>query len=205
MPAFHLKISRFIGPRSPVPVGGPNATRLVLMALAFSLLFFVTSIPAVLQRDVPGLVLLSSVVLGLGLSALSVADVHAFRLPDALTLPLAGMGLLVAWLMGRGPLWWRSLSAGAGFLFLYAVERAYHRLRGRDGLGRGDAKLFAASGAWLGAEGLATVLLWACGIALVTVLLAACFGHWLTRTTRLPFGPFLAFGTWLVWFYGPIG
>jgi prepilin signal peptidase PulO-like enzyme (type II secretory pathway) len=175
------------------------------MALAFSLLFFVTSIPAVLQRDVPGLVLLSSVVLGLGLSALSVADVHAFRLPDALTLPLAGMGLLVAWLMGWGPLWWRSLSAGAGFLFLYAVERAYHRLRGRDGLGRGDAKLFAASGAWLGAEGLATVLLWACGIALVTVLLAACFGHWLTRTTRLPFGPFLAFGTWLVWFYGPIG
>jgi leader peptidase (prepilin peptidase)/N-methyltransferase len=189
----------------PVLIGDLNANRLVLMAIAFSLLFVVTSLPAICQKDVPGVVLLSSAMLGLGLSALSVTDVHAFRLPDALTLPLMGVGLLMAWLMGWGPLWWRTVSAVAGFLLLFTVERAYHRLRGRSGLGRGDAKLFAASGAWLGAESLATVLLWACGTALMTVLLAAVFGHRLTRTTRLPFGPFLALGTWLVWFYGPIG
>jgi leader peptidase (prepilin peptidase)/N-methyltransferase len=189
----------------PVLIGDLNANRLVLMAIAFSLLFVVTSVPAIWQKDVPGVVLLSSAMLGLGLSALSVTDVHAFRLPDALTLPLMGVGLLMAWLMGWGPLWWRTVSAVAGFLLLFTVERAYHRLRGRSGLGRGDAKLFAASGAWLGAESLATVLLWACGTALMTVLLAAVFGHRLTRTTRLPFGPFLALGTWLVWFYGPIG
>jgi leader peptidase (prepilin peptidase)/N-methyltransferase len=205
MRALRLKISRLVGQPSPALIGDPNASRLVLIAVAFSLLFFVLSIPALWQRDVPTAVLFSSAVLGLGLTALSVADVHTFRLPDTLTLPLMGAGLLIAWLMGWAPLWWRTISAGVGFLLLYTVERAYHRLRGRNGLGRGDAKLFAASGAWLGAESLATVLLWACGTALITVLLAAFFGYRLTRSTRLPFGPFLALGTWLVWFYDPIG
>jgi leader peptidase (prepilin peptidase)/N-methyltransferase len=187
-----------------VLIGDPNARRLVLLAAAFSILFAVTSVPAICQGGVPSAVLFSSLVLGVGLAALSAADVHAFSLPDLLTLPLAGVGLLIAWLMGWAPLWWRGLSAAAAFLLLFAVEQAYRRLRGRSGLGRGDAKLFAASGAWLGAEGLATVLLWASGTALITVLLAASFGHRLTWTTRLPFGPFLAMGTWLAWFYGPL-
>jgi prepilin signal peptidase PulO-like enzyme (type II secretory pathway) len=192
------------GQRAPVLIGDPNARRLVLFAVAFSILFAATSIPAIWWGGMPASVLVASVVLGIGLAALSAADVHALRLPDKLTLPLAAVGLLMAWLMGWAPLWWRSLSAGAAFLLLCAVELAYQRLRGRSGLGRGDAKLFAASGAWLGAEGLATVLLWACGTALMTILVAACFGHRLTRTTILPFGPFLAMGTWLVWFYGPL-
>jgi leader peptidase (prepilin peptidase)/N-methyltransferase len=168
------------------------------------LLFALTSAPAIWQGDIPSMVLVSSVILGLSLAAMSAVDVCSFRLPDALTLPLMGGGFLLAWLMDWGPLWWRAASAAAGFLLLYAVERVYHQLRGCNGLGLGDAKLFAASGAWLGAEGLATVLLWACGIALMGVLLAAWFGRRLNRTTRIPFGPFLAFGTWLAWLYGPL-
>jgi leader peptidase (prepilin peptidase) / N-methyltransferase len=182
----------------------PSENRLAFLAIAFSLLFVLTSAPAIWQGDIPRMVLVSSVVLGISLAAMSAIDVHSFRLPDVLTLPLIGGGLLLAWLMDWGPLWWRAASAAAGFLLLYAVERIYHRLRGCNGLGRGDAKLFAASGAWLGAEGLATVLLWASWIALLGVLLAACLGKPLTRTTRIPFGPFLAFGTWLAWFYGPL-
>jgi leader peptidase (prepilin peptidase)/N-methyltransferase len=185
-------------------ISQPSENRLALMAIAFSLLFLLTSAPAIWQGDIPRMVLVSSVVLGISLAAMSAVDVCSFRLPDALTLPLMGGGLLLAWMMDWAPLWWRATSAAAGFLLLYAVERVYRQLRGCNGLGRGDAKLFAASGAWLGAEGLATVLLWACGIALMGVLLGACFGTRLTRTTRIPFGPFLAFGTWLAWFYGPL-
>jgi leader peptidase (prepilin peptidase)/N-methyltransferase len=185
-------------------ISQPSEDRLVFMAIAFSLLFLLTSVPAIWQGYIPGTVLLSSMVLCIGLAAMSAVDVYSFRLPDALTLPLMAGGLVLSWLMDWGTIWWRIGSAAAGFLLLYAVERAYHRLRGRDGLGRGDAKLLAASGAWLGAEGLATVLLWACGIALMAVLLAACCGNRLTPTTRLPFGPFLAIGTWLAWCYGPL-
>jgi leader peptidase (prepilin peptidase)/N-methyltransferase len=68
---------------------------------------------------------LFSLVLGVGLAPLSAADVHTFSLPDLLTLPLAGVGLLMAWLMGWAPLWWRGLSAAVAFLLLFAVEQAY--------------------------------------------------------------------------------
>ena len=78
----------------------------------------------------------------------------------------------------------------------------YSRLRGRDGLGLGDAKLFAASGAWLGLEGLPAVLLVACGAAIVALLVDGLAIAGLSATTRIPFGPFLAFGTWIVWLYG---
>jgi leader peptidase (prepilin peptidase)/N-methyltransferase len=71
-------------------------------------------------------------------------------------------------------------------------------------MGLGDAKLLAASGAWLGAEGLPGVLLWASGSALVGILIARWRGETLSASTRVPFGPFLAFGTWLVWVYGPV-
>ena len=71
-------------------------------------------------------------------------------------------------------------------------------------MGLGDAKLLAASGAWLGAGALPTVLLWATGSALVCVLVASRRNPALTGASRLPFGPFLAFGIWLVWLYGPL-
>jgi prepilin signal peptidase PulO-like enzyme (type II secretory pathway) len=48
------------------------------------------------------------------------------------------------------------------------------------------------------------VLLWATGSALMCVLLAARRNARLTGASHLPFGPFLAFGTWLVWLYGPL-
>ena len=63
-------------------------------------------------------------------------------------------------------------------------------------------KLFAASGAWIGLEALPAVLFIASGTALCGVLLAGALGRRMTSTTRLPFGPFLAFGLWAVWLYG---
>jgi len=50
------------------------------------------------------------------------------------------------------------------------VARAYRALRGRDGLGAGDAKLLAAAGAWIGLSGLGIVLLLAATIALAAAL-----------------------------------
>jgi leader peptidase (prepilin peptidase)/N-methyltransferase len=115
-----------------------------------------------------------------------------FDLPDGVTLPLTGLGILIAHALGWGDWQERILAAAVGFLALALVREVYWRWRGRHGLGLGDAKLFAAAGAWTGAGALASVLLWACGLALAAVAVAA-----------LPFGPFLAAGTWLVWLYGP--
>lgn len=180
------------------------ATRYIVSAsAAFLLLFAALSVP-LLWRPTSYALLPASLVLATVLAVLSAIDLQAYRLPDVLTLPLAGMGLVVSAWSGTIPLWWSVVSAIGGFALLAGVAYGYRYVRGRSGLGLGDAKLVAASSAWLGLEALATVLFCAAGSALICALAARWRGETMTATTRMPFGPFLAFATWLVWLYGPL-
>src|SRR5262245_59780339 len=187
-------------------MSGAEASKreLVGAALAFLALYGALAVPALWYDGMTSGAFAASILLAATLAALSAIDVYVYRLPDILTLPLAAAGLLVSSAIGLAPLWWSALSAGVGFLLLAGIAYGYQRLRGRAGLGLGDAKLLAAAGAWLGAAALPTVLLWATGSALVCVLVAARRGASLTGASRLPLGPFLAFGTWLVWLYGAL-
>jgi leader peptidase (prepilin peptidase)/N-methyltransferase len=171
---------------------------------AFAALYALLALPAVIDIGLPLPVLAISLLLAGALIALSVIDVATMRLPDAITLPLTVAGPLIAWATGWDEPLWRVVSAGVGFLALFAVAEGYRALRGRAGLGLGDAKLFAAAGGWLGMGALPSVLMWGCGIALAGVALAMAFRRQVTAATRIPFGPFLACGFWLVWLYGPL-
>jgi len=185
--------------------GGGWASGLPLKATAAFLgLYALLAAPFALQEgfEVEG-VLLSSV-LALTLATLSAIDLHAYRLPDALTLPLTALGLAATPLVMEASLWWQAASALLGFAVLAAVAFAYAKLRDRPGLGLGDAKLLAAAGAWLGMQALPSVLLLACGSALLGLLIRAWRTGSLSATSRVPFGPFLAFGIWLVWLYGSL-
>jgi len=142
--------------------------------------------------------------LGWWLLALGWIDWRRFILPDALTLPLIVLGLAAAWGLAPDELWDRVAGAMCGYLLLWAVAWVYRRLRGRDGLGLGDAKLLAAAGAWVGAGGLPSVLAGAAIAALAAAGGMMLAGRRLDRHTALPFGPFLAAATWLVWLFGPI-
>ena len=142
--------------------------------------------------------------LGWWLLALGWIDWRRFILPDALTLPLIVLGLAAAWGLAPDELWDRLAGAVCGYLLLWAVAWVYRRLRGRDGLGLGDAKLLAAAGAWVGAGGLPSVLAGAAFAALAAAGGMMLAGRRLDRHTALPFGPFLAAATWLVWLFGPI-
>lgn len=143
---------------------------------------------------------------GLGWTLLTAAaiDLRDLVLPDVVVLPLLPIGLLVSYGLNPAALSHHAIGAIAGFLSLLAVGWAYRRLRGRDGLGLGDAKLFAAAGAWNGWQGLAGVMVWAAGLALAVVLLRAAAGQRLGRDQPIAFGPYLAAGLWLVWLYGPL-
>jgi hypothetical protein len=77
-------------------------------------------------------------------------DVEHEWLPDRLTWPLLVAGLAAAWGGFGPPLESRLIGAAAGFAALFLIARLYSLLRGREGLGGGDPKLFAAIGAWLG-------------------------------------------------------
>ena len=119
-------------------------------------------------------------------------------LPDALTLPLAAGGLLLAW---NGPAFVdHILGAVAGFAVFAAAAWAYRRIRGREGLGLGDAKLLAAAGAWVAWQGLASVVFIAAVAGLgVALARAAASGRTPAASDRVPFGATLALGLWLVW------
>lgn len=174
-------------------------------ALAIGLITGAMVLAAVAWRaqTPPPFLMLASAGLAAALAALAVIDLRSFRLPDALTLPLLAAGLGVAWAADLAPLWWRMLSAALGYLLLAGLAAAYLRLRGTPGLGLGDAKLLAAAGAWTGAEGLPTILLIAAATGLACAGAARVLGWDIDRMTRMPFGPFLALGTWVVWLFGP--
>ena len=169
-----------------------------------TLLYAAVALPQIAGPSATGLWLLVSAALAAALIALSAIDAETFRLPDRLTLPLLAAGLALAALDGSAMLGWHAASAMLGGALLWAVNALYRRLRGTDGLGFGDVKLFAGAGAWVGAEGLASVLLVACGAALALVIVWRMRDPNLAGSTALPFGPFLAFGLWIVWLYGPL-
>lgn len=180
-----------------------SAANVLVPAFAYFLLYGVISAPLLWNRSAGSTFIYFSLVLAVTLALLSAVDLYAYRLPDALTVPLAALGLLASFTLGQITVLWSAASAAIGFILLAGVASAYRCIRGRDGLGLGDAKLLAASGAWLSAEALPTVLLWATGTALAFVLIAYRRDASLSGATRLPFGPFLSLGTWLVWLYGP--
>jgi len=133
---------------------------------------------------------------------LAVLDARHFWLPDMFTLPLAAIGLTLGDWVLPATFQERVVGAaiGAGGLFLIAMS--YRRLRGKDGLGLGDAKLLGAIGAWLGWQMLPLILLVASGTALLWLLFRHLRGETLGAGTRVPLGTFFAIAVVPAWFAG---
>jgi len=153
---------------------------------------------------VTGWPLWATCALGWTLLALAVLDQRHLVLPDELTLPLLVAGLIVAYLLNADAAIDHAIGAVAGFAALFVLATVYKRVRGREGLGLGDAKLLAAAGAWVSWTGLASVVLVASATALIVVLARTVFGRRVAADERIPFGPYLCLATWLVWLYGPL-
>ena len=123
---------------------------------------------------------------------LAVIDWELQYLPDALTAPLIGLGLFVNALSLFVPFSDALIGAIAGYAALAGVAWTFKKLRGKDGLGLGDAKLLAGLGAWCGWASLAPIVFIA---SLSTLLLIGALhlaGQAVDRETPIPFGPALA-------------
>jgi leader peptidase (prepilin peptidase)/N-methyltransferase len=139
---------------------------------------------------------------GWWLLALGWIDARKWLLPDVLTLPLIVAGLCEAALVMPERLLDRAIGTIFGYLLLRVVALTYHRLRRREGLGHGDAKLLAAAGAWVGAAALPLVLLAAASGALLAAAALALKGRRMHAAIAIPFGPFIAGATWCIWLLG---
>jgi len=151
---------------------------------------------------------LAALVLTWFLIALTFIDVDHQLLPDGLTLPLLWLGLLVSlWGPQPGaaalPVDVRSslIGAMAGYVSLWSVYHLFRLLTGKEGMGYGDFKLFAALGAWLGWQMLLPIILVAAAVgAVVGVAMLRLRGQ--SRATPIAFGPFLAAAGWLMLMFG---
>ncbi len=135
--------------------------------------------------------------------ALAFIDWDTTLLPDDMTLPLLWGGLIAA------ALHWTQVAlsaavwgAVAGYLSLWLVYWAFKLITGKEGMGFGDFKLFAALGAWFGWQALVPIILMASVIGAV-VGIAMKFSSTLRAGGYVPFGPFLAGAGLTAMIFGP--
>ena len=111
-------------------------------------------------------------------------------------------GLILTYLWEPEAVADRCLAAVPGYLSFQGLVIAYRRLRGLDGLGGGDAKRIAATGAWCGLAALSFIVLGSAVFGLLAALGLALAGRDMTSRTLIPFGSSIALAFWVVWLHG---
>ena len=159
-----------------------------------------------------GLACLGALVFVWCMVALCFIDLDTMLLPDDITLPLLWLGLILNVDGVFTSLPNAVFGAAAGYLVLWSVYWLYfgfktvtNRLLKRDdireGMGFGDFKLLAATGAWFGWQVLPVVILLSSLVgAIVGISLIVFTRH--GRETPIPFGPYLAAAGVLALFFG---
>ena len=128
--------------------------------------------------------------------ALTFIDYDTQLLPDQITLPLLWVGLIVNLQGGFVGLSAAVVGALLGYLFLWSTYWAFKLVTGKEGMGYGDFKLFAAIGAWVGWQMLPATILIASAVGLLYALTLGVLGKRET-SQPIPFGPFLAVAGWV--------
>lgn len=135
------------------------------------------------------------------LLVLTCIDLRHQLLPDAVTLPLLWLGLLVNTQGVFTDLHSAVVGGAAGYLVLWLVFWAFKLLTGKEGMGYGDFKLLAALGAWLGWQMLPLILLLSTAVG-AAVGLAAIALRGRDRHIPMAFGPYLAIAGWIALMWG---
>lgn len=132
----------------------------------------------------------------LTLIPLALLDARHLWLPDSLVLAVALLGLMAGGLTSEGTeLSTRILSAALAFVVLEALRRLFAMVRGREGMGAGDPKLFAALALWLSPYDLPVLILLASMLGIAVALASTIRKR---PIEQLPFGTLLAAGTALL-------
>lgn len=137
------------------------------------------------------------------LLTLGLIDWDTTLLPDDITYPLLWGGLIAASLQWidttlMAAMW----GAVAGYMSLWLIYWGFKLATGKEGMGYGDFKLYAALGVWFGWQALVPIILMASIIGAV-IGIAMKFSSGLREGGYVPFGPFLAAAGLTSMFFGP--
>ena len=89
----------------------------------------------------------------------------------------------------------------AGYIIIWMIIFIYKRLRNKEGMGLGDAKLLSAIGFWFGWVSVPLIIFFSSVIALLYVA-PTLINKTKSLTTEIPFGPYLIIGTLVYIIFG---
>ena len=125
-------------------------------------------------------------------------DLKHFIIPNELTFPLMGIGFLKSFDPNLNqylfPNYINSLIGGVvGYLIIWFIIFAYKKLRNKEGMGLGDAKLLSAIGFWFGWISIPFILFFSSFVALGFAI-PSLVNKSKTMSSQIPFGPYLVLG-----------
>lgn len=140
-----------------------------------------------------------SVLFAVLLSLASAVDWKYGVIPNLLNLLIVILAIIL--LVDRGFYQWNQHIIGGlvGFASIRFIGVLFEKIKGREGIGAGDAKLFGAIGLMVTWTGLPAVMLIASTTGILVYLVAQNFKA--LPSGRLAFAPFISLGSWVVWLY----
>ena len=126
-------------------------------------------------------------------------DLKHFIIPNELTITLMVIGIIKSIDPDLNneifPNFINSVLGGViGYVLIWLIILFYKKVRNKEGMGLGDAKLLSAIGFWFGWVSLPFILFFSSFIALVSVL-PDLIKNKKNLTSQIPFGPFIILGT----------
>jgi len=125
-------------------------------------------------------------------------DLKHFIIPNELTFPLMIIGFIKSFDPNLNqtifPDFINSLTGGiAGYLIIWSIIFFYKKVRKKEGMGLGDAKLLAAIGFWFGWVSIPFIIFTSSIIALLFVL-PSLVNKSRKMSSQIPFGPYIIIG-----------
>ena len=125
-------------------------------------------------------------------------DLKHFIIPNELTYPLMVIGFLKSFDPNLNyhlfPNFINSLIGGIfGYVIIWLIIFIYKKLRNKEGMGLGDAKLLSVIGFWFGWISIPFVIFFSSFVALISVI-PDLIKNKKKLSSQIPFGPFIIIG-----------
>ena len=177
------------------PISSQYALVEFLSILFFTIIYFIYGIT---------LTTLLLMILSLSFIIIFFIDLKHFIIPNEITFSMMALGFLKSFdpnLNSLFPNYINSLIGGLlGYGIIWSIIYFYKQLRKKEGMGLGDAKLFAVIGFWFGWLAIPFIIFLSSVIALLSVG-PSLLKNSRTMSSQIPFGPYIILGTLIYLFF----
>jgi len=138
------------------------------------------------------------IILSLSFIIIFFIDLKHFIIPNEITFLMMALGFIKSFdpnLNSMFPNYIHSLIGGLfGYGIIWSIIYFYKQVRKKEGMGLGDAKLFAVIGFWFGWIAIPFIVFLSSVIALLSVV-PSLLKNSRTMSSQIPFGPYIIVGT----------